>query len=158
MKIQADFVMTINGEAVTTEQTQPVFNPATRSVLPRCPMPQGSTWIRLDAAQAAQIWSATPADDRQKALEAYADLIESHAEELLSLLAEQGKPRAGSEWEVFGSVAWLRAVASLRLPEEVVEETEDRRVVTRFTPVGVVGAIVPWNFQFFLPSGKLLLR
>ena len=152
MKIQADFVMTINGEAVTTEQTQPVFNPATRSVFAQVPDASREHLDQaVDAAQAAlKVWSATPADDRQKALEAYADLIESHAEELLSLLtAEQGKPRAGSEWEVFGSVAWLRAVASLRLPEEVVEETEDRRVVTRFTPVGVVGAIVPWNFPTY---------
>jgi hypothetical protein len=31
MEIQTNFVMSINGEAVTTEQTQPVFNPATRS-------------------------------------------------------------------------------------------------------------------------------
>jgi len=37
MKIQTDFVMSINGEAVTTEQTQPVFNPATRSVFAQVP-------------------------------------------------------------------------------------------------------------------------
>ena len=37
MKIQTDFVMSINGEAVTTEETQPVFNPATRSVFAQVP-------------------------------------------------------------------------------------------------------------------------
>ena len=146
MKIQTDFVMSINGEAVTTEQTQPVFNPATRSVFAQVPDASKEQLDQtVDAAhRALKMWSATPADERQAALETYADLIESHAEELMSLLtAEQGKPRAGSEWEVLGSVAWLRAVASQRLPDEVVEETEERRVVTRYTPVGVVGAIVP---------------
>ena len=133
MKIQTDFVMSINGEAVTTEQTQPVFNPATRSVFAQVPDASKEQLDQtVDAAhRALKVWSATPADERQAALEAYADLIESHAEELMSLLtAEQGKPRAGSEWEVLGSVAWLRAVASQRLPDEVVEETEERRVVT----------------------------
>ena len=158
MKIQTDFVMSINGEAVTTEQTQPVFNPATRSVFAQVPDASKEQLDQtVDAAhRALKIWSATPADDRQAALEAYADLIESHAEELMSLLtAEQGKPRAGSEWEVLGSVAWLRAVASQRLPDEVVEDTEERRVVTRYTPVGVVGAIVPWNFPILLAIWKI---
>ena len=158
MKINTDFVMSINGEAVTTEQTQPVFNPATRSVFAQVPDASKEQLDQtVDAAhRALKIWSATPADDRQAALEAYADLIESHAEELMSLLtAEQGKPRAGSEWEVLGSVAWLRAVASQRLPDEVVEDTEERRVVTRYTPVGVVGAIVPWNFPILLAIWKI---
>ena len=158
MKIQTDFVMSINGEAVTTEQTQPVFNPATRSVFAQVPDASKEQLDQtVDAAhRALKTWSATPADERQAALEAYADLIESHAEELMSLLtAEQGKPRAGSEWEVLGSVAWLRAVASQRLPDEVVEETEERRVVTRYTPVGVVGAIVPWNFPILLAIWKI---
>ena len=158
MKINTDFVMSINGEAVTTEQTQPVFNPATRSIFAHVPDASKEQLDQtVDAAhRALKIWSATPADDRQAALEAYADLIESHAEELMSLLtAEQGKPRAGSEWEVLGSVAWLRAVASQRLPDEVVEDTEERRVVTRYTPVGVVGAIVPWNFPILLAIWKI---
>ena len=119
MKINTDFVMSINGEAVTTEQTQPVFNPATRSVFAQVPDASKEQLDQtVDAAhRALKIWSATPADERQAALEAYANLIESHAEELMSLLtAEQGKPRAGSEWEVLGSVAWLRAVASKRPP------------------------------------------
>ena len=150
--------MSINGEAVTTEQTQPVFNPATRSIFAQVPDASKEQLDQtVDAAhRALKMWSATPADERQAALETYADLIESHAEELMSLLtAEQGKPRAGSEWEVLGSVAWLRAVASQRLPDEVVEETEDRRVVTRYTPVGVVGAIVPWNFPISMIARSL---
>jgi len=92
MKIQTDFVMSINGEAVTTEQTQPVFNPATRSVFAQVPDASKEQLDQtVDAAhRALKVWSATPADERQAALEAYADLIELHAEELMSLLtAEQ---------------------------------------------------------------------
>ena len=89
-------------------------------------------------------------------MERFADLLEEHAEGFMALLTrEQGKPRAGAEWEVFGSVAWLRAIATQKLPEEVVEETDERRVVTRYTPVGVVGAIVPWNFPILLSIWKI---
>jgi acyl-CoA reductase-like NAD-dependent aldehyde dehydrogenase len=87
MKINTDFVMSINGEAVTTEQTQPVFNPATRSIFAQVP---DASKEQLDqtveaAHRALKIWSATPAEERQAALEAYADLIEAHADELMSL-------------------------------------------------------------------------
>ncbi len=158
MKIDSDFVMTINGESVTTEQTQPVYNPATRSVFAQ--VPDASQQQLDDTVQTAQValktWGATAANDRQAALETYADLLEEHADAFMSLLTrEQGKPRAGAEWEVLGSVAWLRAVASQRLPDEVVEDTDERRVVTRFTPVGVVGAIVPWNFPILLAIWKI---
>ena len=158
MKIDSDFVMTINGESVTTEQTQPVYNPATRSVFAQ--VPDASQQQLDDTVQTAQValktWGVTAANDRQAALETYADLLEEHADAFMSLLTrEQGKPRAGAEWEVLGSVAWLRAVASQRLPDEVVEDTDERRVVTRFTPVGVVGAIVPWNFPILLAIWKI---
>ena len=158
MKIDSDFVMTINGESATTEQTQPVYNPATRSVFAQ--VPDASQQQLDETVQSAHIalktWGTTTANDRQAALETYADLLEEHADAFMSLLTrEQGKPRAGAEWEVLGSVAWLRAVASQRLPDEVVEDTDERRVVTRFTPVGVVGAIVPWNFPILLAIWKI---
>lgn len=158
MKVDSNFVMSINGDAVTTEHTQPVYNPATRAVFAQVP---DASREQLDqtvgfARAALKGWAATPAEGRQAALERYASLIEAHAEEFVSLLTrEQGKPKAGAEWEVFGSVDWLRAVASQRLPDEVVEDGDDRRVVTRFTPVGVVGAIVPWNFPILLAIWKI---
>lgn len=46
-------------------------------------------------------------------------------------------------------------MANISLPEEVIEENETRSVVTRYTPIGVVGAIVPWNFPLLLATGKI---
>ena len=66
------------------------------------------------------------------------------------LTREQGKPRAGAEWEILGSAAWCAEIAKQSLPDEIVEETDDRRVVTRFSPLGVVGGITPWNFPVLL--------
>jgi acyl-CoA reductase-like NAD-dependent aldehyde dehydrogenase len=48
--------------------------------------------------------------------------------------------------EVGDGVRWLAEMAKLDVPEEVMEDNEDRKVITRYTPLGVVAAIVPWNF------------
>ena len=93
---------------------------------------------------------------RQSAVSKLADLIEANAEEFMSLLtAEQGKPRAGAEWEIGGSVHWLREIAKQRSPEEIVRNDGDSRVVTRFTPIGVIGGITPWNFPLLLAVWKI---
>jgi len=36
-----------------------------------------------------------------------------------------------------------------------VEDNEQRTVVTRYVPLGVVAAIVPWNFSLLLAIGKI---
>jgi len=57
--------------------------------------------------------------------------------------------------EADSGYAWLTETAKLTLPEEIMEDTEERKVVTRYTPLGVVGAIVPWNFPIQLAMGKI---
>ena len=124
MKIQTDFVMSINGETVTTEQTQPVFNPATRSVFAQVPdASQEQLDQTVDAAhRALKTWSATPADERQAALEAYADLIESHAEELMSLLpAEQGRASRRDPGHASGC-GWRHCSLELSHPAGYLED------------------------------------
>tara|TARA_B110000977_G_scaffold197703_1_gene280894 strand:+ start:1886 stop:3310 length:1425 start_codon:yes stop_codon:yes gene_type:complete len=158
MQFDTNYVMTINGESVITKNTQPVYNPATRAVFAEVPdasKEQLNETVRA-ARQALAPWRNTPVDQRQAAMEGFADLLEAHSEEFMTLLTrEQGKPRAGAEFEVLGSVAWIRAIATQTLPDELVEETDERRVITRFTPVGVVGAIVPWNFPILLSIWKI---
>lgn len=41
----------------------------------------------------------------------------------------------------------IQALAELDVPDKVVEENDDREVITRYTPLGVALAIVPWNCQ-----------
>lgn len=50
---------------------------------------------------------------------------------------------------------WLTELAKLDMPEEVIEDNDDRKVITRYTPLGVVGAIVPWNYPIQLACGKM---
>jgi succinate-semialdehyde dehydrogenase/glutarate-semialdehyde dehydrogenase len=54
------------------------------------------------------------------------------------------------------AVAWIKGLASLEIPEVVLEDSSERRIVQRFTPMGVAAAIVPWNFPVLLAIGKVV--
>ena len=158
IQFDSDYVLTIDGKSERSVDTAKVVNPATGETIGEVPV---ATRAQLDqtveAARAAfPAWAATPIDRRQAIVSAIGDRLEANAEEFMALLTrEQGKPRAGAEWEVFGSVAWFRAIATQSLPEEVIEDTPERRVITRYTPLGVVGGITPWNFPILLAVWKI---
>ncbi|MES9968544.1 MAG: aldehyde dehydrogenase family protein [Candidatus Thiodiazotropha sp.] len=158
LDVHKDYRMTINGELISSEDTLPVFNPATKetiALVPNCSKKLLNAAV-AGAKSAFQAWSKTSFEKRKDVMVNLADALEENAEELMVLLTrEQGKPRAGSEWEVLGSVAWLRAIASQKIDDEVIEDSTERSVVTRYTPLGVVGAIVPWNFPLLLAVWKI---
>lgn len=57
--------------------------------------------------------------------------------------------------EVGDGVKWLRTIAGFPEPGETVESTEkDKKIVVRYTPLGVAVGIVPWNFPVQLACGK----
>jgi acyl-CoA reductase-like NAD-dependent aldehyde dehydrogenase len=155
----SDYSMTIDGKSVReVEDWQPVYNPATKQIIAEVPeaSQQQLSEAIIAAREAFVPWHQKPVGQRQAVVAALGDAVERHAESFIALLIrEQGKPRAGAEWEIHGSVAWLKATATQSLPDETVEETAERSVVTRFTPVGVVGAIVPWNFPVLLAVWKI---
>ena len=155
---ERDYQMTIDGKAVAAAKTFETFNPATRAVIAAVP---DAGKEQLDQAVSAarnafQTWRHASFAARQAALVAIAEGLERHAEEFIALLTkEQGKPRAGAQWEIGGSAIWCREIAQQRLQEETLEDTPQRSVYTRYTPVGVVGAIVPWNFPLLLAIWKI---
>jgi len=154
----ADYSMTIGGKPCKTSATFPAYNPATREVIAEVPEASEADLNRAvsAASQAFESWKHSSVQERAQALNAVADAIEKNAEAFMALLTkEQGKPRSGAEWEILGSVIWCREIAKQSLPEELIEDTADRRVITRFSPLGVVGGIVPWNFPVLLAIWKI---
>ncbi len=154
----SNYLMTINGQATASTSTKPVYNPATKQVIaevPDCTNEQFEAAV-ASSRNAFSSWSATPIEERQAIVARLGDMLEEQAGEFMALLTrEQGKPAAGAEWEVYGSAAWLKAIATQSLPEEVIEDNDERKVITRYTPLGVVGAIVPWNFPLLLAVWKI---
>lgn len=158
MTLDQNFTMTIGGGPVSGEQTLDVVNPATEEVVARAP---DATKAQLDAAVAAAGaafpgWSSRPFGERAAMIAAIGDVLQAHRAELVRIFtAEQGRPLAGAEWEVDVAASWCAAVSQFTLPVEVLEDGPDRRVEVRHTPIGVVGAITPWNAPLLMAIWKL---
>jgi acyl-CoA reductase-like NAD-dependent aldehyde dehydrogenase len=154
----SEYKLLINGALVDGDAEMDVINPATEDVLARCPR---ASKAQLDAAVAAAeaafpAWSATPIAERKAKLAAIADIIQANAADLARLLTqEQGKPIADATGEVYGASAFFRYFTMLDLPVKVLDDSEARKVEVRRRPLGVVGAIVPWNFPLILMAFKV---
>lgn len=154
----SDYKLLINGQLVDGDATLEVINPATEEPVAVCAR---ASKAQLDQAVAAAkaafpAWSATPIDERRKALLAIADVIQANLPDLARLLTqEQGKPLQDAMGEVFGTAAFFRYFAGLDLSPKVVQDDATSRVEIRRRPLGVVGAIVPWNFPMILMAFKV---
>ncbi|WP_250481761.1 aldehyde dehydrogenase family protein [Caballeronia sp. NCTM5] len=153
------YVLSINGDLVSGKGTFDVFNPADNTVLAKAP--EGTEEQMEAAIQAAKKafpkWSALSWDERSTYITRYADALEANKEDLITLLTlEQGKPRHSmATSEVDAAIYWVREVAKRRVPVEVLEETDQHTVEVHHTPLGVVGAITPWNFPVLLGLWKV---
>ncbi len=151
------FAMTVDGRAFPGSAVFDVLNPATGEWVAHAPVCSRS---QLDGAVAAAraafpSWSRRPAAGRRAFLHAMADTVEAHAEELAGLIIlEQGKPLALARGEVAGLGHWLRETARLDLPETVNQDDGTRWSVTERVPLGVIGALTPWNY----PLGQLSFK
>jgi acyl-CoA reductase-like NAD-dependent aldehyde dehydrogenase len=143
------FTMTIAGRAVAGTTEYDVLDPADETVAGRAPVCSPEQLDQAVAAARAALpgWSATAFEERRKLVLAVADAVEALLEPLKRLLTrEQGKSLDDAAGEILGFGYWLRGTASLSLPETVNEDSTERLSVTRHVPLGVVGAIVPWNY------------
>lgn len=106
------------------------------------------------AARAAQpAWAALGHAERSRILNAIADDIEANSEELAVLLSrEQGKPLNGpnARFEVGACALWTRTAADTPIEPEVVFEAGESRAEVHYDPLGVVGAIGPWNWPMMI--------
>lgn len=152
------YKLLINGELTEGDSTMDVVNPATEQTLAVCPRASEDQLNQAVAAAKAAFpaWSATSIDERKALVLKIADLIEANAAEFAQLLtSEQGKPIADATGEVYGTAAFFRYFTSLDMPVETIDDNEGRLVEKHRKPLGVVGAIVPWNFPMILMAFKV---
>jgi acyl-CoA reductase-like NAD-dependent aldehyde dehydrogenase len=149
MQFNSDFSMSIDGLPVVGAATLDVINPATGAVFaqaPRCSHSQLDLAIAA-ANRAFKSWSATPYAERQEKIRQIGVRLADNADALAMLLTtEQGKPYRDAYGEIQGAAWWCAEVAKMELPLNVSEDNAQFHSETRRVPLGVVGAIVPWNF------------
>jgi acyl-CoA reductase-like NAD-dependent aldehyde dehydrogenase len=144
---------TIDGQPVDGVQFFDVINPATASAFARAP---DASHAQLDLAvnaarRAFESWRAVPAEGRRKILFGFAAAIRSETQSLARLLTlEQGKPLAAAIREIEATAARIEGLLSFELTPETLRSDERGRVVLDYQPLGVVGAIAPWNSPVLL--------
>ena len=154
----SEYKLLINGRLVDGDMTMDVINPANEEVLVKAPR---ASKAQLDQAVAAAkaafpAWSKTPIEERKAVMLKLAETLEGNAQDLGRVLTqEQGKPVGDAAGECYGAAALLRYYATLDLPVHVIEDSEGKKIEARRKPLGVIGAIVPWNFPLILMGTKI---
>jgi succinate-semialdehyde dehydrogenase / glutarate-semialdehyde dehydrogenase len=129
-----------------------VTNPANGEKLGTVPkMGAAETRRAIDAANAAfPSWRARTAKDRSAILRRWFELMLQHKQDLAMIMtAEQGKPLTESLGEIaYGAsfIEWFAEEGKRIYGDTIPAQGADKRIVVIKQPIGVVGAITPWNF------------
>jgi 4-(gamma-glutamylamino)butanal dehydrogenase len=153
--IGGDFVDAVSG------RTYEVENPATGRIIAEVAEggPEDVDRAVAAARRAAPGWAATAPADRKRVLQRFADLIDAHADELARIeTLDVGKPISDTRsLDIPDSAATIRwhAEATDKLYDQVAPTGPGAVAMVVREPVGVVGAIVPWNYPLQMASWKL---
>ena len=138
-----------------------VRNPATGDVVASVPDMNASDTKRAIAAaeEAFRTWRSTTVLERSRILRRWNDLVIENVDELARLLTtEMGKPVKEAAGEIrFGAsfIEWFAEEARRVYGDVIPASAEGRRIVVIKQPVGVVGAITPWNFPNAMITRKI---
>jgi betaine-aldehyde dehydrogenase len=103
-------------------------------------------------------WSSANSGRRTEVLYCIAGLIREHAEQLAVLEARNvGKPIGDARWEINAGARCFEYYAGgiSRFGGQTIPVASDGFDYTLHVPVGVVAAIVPWNFPFLMACWKV---
>jgi acyl-CoA reductase-like NAD-dependent aldehyde dehydrogenase len=155
--------MLIDGSWVDSVSAKeiPVENPGNRQIVGS--IPRGSAEDVDRAVKAAKCafpsWSRTIPRERGRMLQKIADAVEARVEELARIVAEEtgNAIRTQARPEAKGTVDILRYFGGLasELKGETIPLGEHVLSYTRREPIGVVGAIIPWNAPVILAAVKI---
>lgn len=139
----------------------PVENPATGEIIGHI---AAATPAEIDAAvvaarKAFKSWSRLPPVDRSKALKRLGDAIAADADGMArTMTLEQGKPLNEAKGEILklAEACHFYAEEAVRIHGEIIPNpTNDHESLVVREPIGVVGAITPWNYPAELIGWKL---
>ncbi|MFS2004224.1 NAD-dependent succinate-semialdehyde dehydrogenase [Duganella sp. CT11-25] len=153
----------INGAwvAADSRRVHGVDDPATGKVIGTVAWSGAAETRRaIDAAHTAFVsWSMTTAAERAHRLLKVAAMVRENIDSLASMLTlEQGKPLAEARAEIqLGAdyIQWFAEEARRINGDIIPSPWQGRQILVTREPVGVVGAISPWNFPFSMLARKI---
>ena len=153
----------INGKWLAQKdgRTFPVLNPATGETVgevPDCGAEETREAIEA-AAEAFKTWSRTTSQERYALLYRVYELVRQRTDELARIITlENGKPLADAKGEIaYGNsyFLWYAEEAKRIYGETIPALVPNKRITVIRQPVGVVGAITPWNYPFAMIARKV---
>ena len=145
----------------STGETYEVINPANEEIIGKASKASSEDVDKalLSAQKGLEVWKKTPPWQRAYILRRIADKMREKQDILAKWMTlEVGKPFAEAKGEVNGAAdiyEW-NAEETKRIYGQTVESRfEDTRVHVYYQPVGVVAALVPWNFPLVLSARKI---
>ena len=151
----------LNGQWLAPEDPLPVTNPGTTEVFAQVGTVSRERVAQAlqDAAAAWPAWRNTPGRDRGRYLADIADVLERRSDEIAhTITLENGKPLPQSRGEVAMTIdhfRWFAGEAQRVYGRVVPQQANSKRHLVIRSPVGVVGAIAPWNFPLVLAVRKV---
>jgi len=153
--IGGEWVEAAAGESFETR------NPATGEMLGVFPLSTTEDMDRaVEAAKTAfEEWRLVPAPKRGELLFRVAQMFQDRKDELTEqMVREMGKVRAeaaGDVQEAIDMTYYMAAEGRRMFGHTTPSELPDKFMMSTRNPVGVVGAITPWNFPIAIPSWKI---
>jgi succinate-semialdehyde dehydrogenase/glutarate-semialdehyde dehydrogenase len=144
-----------------SRETVAVDNPATGAIIGTVPkMGTAETRRAIEAAnRALPAWRAKLAKERAAILRKWFELMMANQDDLaLIMTSEQGKPLAEAKGEVAYAasfIEWFSEEAKRVYGDVIPQHQGDKRLVVIKQPVGVCGAITPWNFPAAMITRKV---
>ncbi|MGB7242935.1 MAG: NAD-dependent succinate-semialdehyde dehydrogenase [Sulfitobacter sp.] len=142
----------LNGEWFSNGNRFAVRNPSTGEILAEvadCTVKDAKSAIAT-AHIAQRDWAKRTGKERAALLREWFNLMVAHADDLAAILtAEMGKPLAEAKGEImYGAsfIEWFAEEAKRIYGDTIPGHQRDKRILVMKQPVGVVGAITPWNF------------
>lgn len=138
-----------------------VNNPFNKEIVGTVPDMQVEECVEaIDAAYAAfQEWKHYSASERGQILRKWYELQIANLDDLAKILTiEQGKPLAEAKGEIrYGAsfVEWFAEEARRIYGDVIPGHGRDKRITVIKQPIGVVGAITPWNFPNAMITRKV---
>ena len=151
----------INGAWISSSNTFEVRNPFDHSLIAEvADLGREECKQAIQAAHDAfQVWKKYAAGERAAVLKKWFQLQMEHVDALADLLTtEQGKPLAEAKGEIrYGAsfVEWFAEEARRVYGDVIPGHHPDKRITVIKQPVGVVGAITPWNFPNAMITRKV---
>ncbi len=138
----------------------PVHNPSRGTLIGAVPkMGKEETRAAIAAAHAAfPLWRAKTAKERSVSLRRWYDLMIEHLDDLATILTtEQGKPFSEAQGEIryaASFIEWFAEEGKRAYGDVIPSPSNSQRLFVVKQPIGVVGAITPWNFPSAMITRK----